>query len=57
MIQIIMRIASITHVPHLFSMKHMFLEENSASLSIQKKERKKKLNSNNHRGDTKFGYL
>ena len=33
---------SITHVPHLFSMKHIFLEENTASLSIQKKERKKK---------------
>ena len=41
MIQIIIRIASITHVPHLFSMKHKFLEENTASLSIRKKERKK----------------
>ena len=34
--------ASITCVPHLFSVKHIFLEENAASLSIQKKERKKK---------------
>ena len=34
--------ASITRVPHLFSVKHIFLEENAASLSIQKKERKKK---------------
>ena len=42
MIQIIIRMASITDVPHLFSMKHIFLEENTASLSIQKKERKKK---------------
>ena len=33
---------NITHVPHLLSMKHIFLEENTASLSIQKKERKKK---------------
>ena len=32
--------ASITHVPHLLSMKHVFLEENTASLSIQKKEEK-----------------
>ena len=31
----------ITHVPHLFSMKGIFLEMNAAS-SIQKKERKKK---------------
>ena len=54
MIQIIIRMASITDVPHLFSMKHIFLEENTASLSIKKKERKKKLNSNNHLGDTKF---
>ena len=35
MIQIIVRMASITHVPHLFSMKHILLEENTASLSIQ----------------------
>ena len=48
--------ASITHVPHLFSMRHIFLEENTASLSIQKKESKKKLNSNNHTGDTKFNH-
>ena len=41
MIQIIIRMARITHVPHLLSMKHIFLEENPASLSIQKKERKK----------------
>ena len=45
---------SITHVPYLFSMKHIFLEDNTASLSIQKKEGKKKLKSNNHLGDTKF---
>ena len=32
----------ITHVPHLLSMKHIFLEVNAASLSIPKKERKKK---------------
>ena len=37
MIQIIIRMASVTHVPHLFSLKHIFLEENTASLSIQKK--------------------
>ena len=34
------RMESITHVPHLFSMKHIFLEENTAALSIQKKEEK-----------------
>ena len=34
--------ASIAHVPHLFSMKHIFLEENTASISTQRKERKKK---------------
>ena len=45
--------ARITHVPHLISMKHIFLEVNPASLSIQKK-RRKSLNSNNHLGDTKF---
>ena len=45
--------ASITHVPHLFSIEHIFLEKNTASLSIQKIERKEKLNSNNL-GDTKF---
>ena len=54
MIQIIIRMASITHLLHLFSMKHIFLEKNTASLSIQKKEKKKKLNSNNHLGDTNF---
>ena len=68
MIQIIIRMASITHVPHLFSVKHIFLERNTASLSIQKTERKKiqlpylyrkqkgrkNLNSNNNLGDTKF---
>ena len=32
----------------------IFLEVNIASLSIQKKERKKNLNSNNRLGDTKF---
>ena len=42
MIQIIIRMARITHVPHLFSIKHIFLEVNTASLSIQKKEKKKK---------------
>ena len=41
MIQIIIRMARITNVPHLFSMKQIFLEENKASLSMQKKERKK----------------
>ena len=40
-VQIIIRIARITHVPHLFSMKQIFLEVNKASLSTQKKERKK----------------
>ena len=29
-------------MPHLFSMKHVFLEVSTASLSKQKKERKKK---------------
>ena len=29
-------------MPHLFSMKHILLEVNTASLSVQKKERKKK---------------
>ena len=53
MVQIIIRVARITHVPHLFSMKQIFLEVNTASLPIQKKERKN-LNSNNHLGDTKF---
>ena len=47
--------ARITHVPHLFSMKHVFLEVNTASLSIQKKKKgRKNLNSNNHLGDTNF---
>ena len=46
--------ASVTHEPPLFSMKHIFLEVNTASLSIQKKESKKKLNLNNHIGDKKF---
>ena len=41
MIQVIIRIARITHVPHLFSMKHIFLELDTSSLSITKKERKK----------------
>ena len=41
MIQIVMRMVRVTHVPHRFSMKHIFLEENPASLSIQNKERKK----------------
>ena len=41
MIQIIIRMANITHAPHLFSMKHIFLEENAASLSIQKKRGRK----------------
>ena len=40
MTQIIIRMASITHVLHLFSMKHMILEENTASLSLEKKEEK-----------------
>ena len=38
----------------IFNETHIFLEDNPASLAIQKKERKKKLNSNNHLGDTKF---
>ena len=42
MIQVIIRMVRITHVPHLLSMKHIFLEVNAASLSIQKIERKKK---------------
>ena len=42
MVQINIRMASITQVPHLFSVKHIFLEGNTASLSIQKTERKKK---------------
>ena len=50
----IIRMTRITHVPHLFSMKHIFFEVNTAFLSIQKKEKKKKLNSNNRLGDTKF---
>ena len=33
---------SITHVRHLFSIKHIFLEVNTASLFIEKKERQKK---------------
>ena len=41
MVQIIIRIARLTHVLHLFSMKQIFLELNTASLSIQKKGRKK----------------
>ena len=40
MTQIIIRMASITHVPYLFSMKHIILEENTASLSLEKKEEK-----------------
>ena len=59
MIKMIIRMARImariTHVPHLFSMKHVFLEVNTASLSIQKKKKgRKNLNSNNHLGDTNF---
>ena len=53
MIQIIIRMARITHVPHLFSIKHIFLEVNTASLSIQKKEKKKKFEFD-HLGYTKF---
>ena len=34
--------ARITHVPHLFSMKLIFLEVNTGSLSMQKKEKMKK---------------
>ena len=45
--------ARITHVPHLFSIKHIFLEVNTASLSIQKKEKKKKFEFD-HLGYTKF---
>ena len=43
MVQITIRITVTTHVPHLFLMKQIFLEVNTASLSIQKKERKKKI--------------
>ena len=42
MIQIIIRMARITHVPHLFSTKHIFFEENTAFFPIEKKEKKKK---------------
>ena len=41
MIQIIIKMARITQVPYLFSMKHIFFEVNTAFLSIEKKERKK----------------
>ena len=40
MTQIVIRMASITHLPHLLSMKHIILEENTASLSLEKKEEK-----------------
>ena len=53
MIQINMRMKRLTHVLHLFSMKHVF-EVNAAFLSRQKKERKKNLDSSNYLGDTKF---
>ena len=43
MIQITIRMASITPVRHLFSMKHIFLEVNIASLFIEEKERNKKI--------------
>ena len=33
--------AKITHVVHLFSIKRIFLEVNTASLSTQKKSKKK----------------
>ena len=42
MIQITIRMASITQVPHLFSVKRIFLEVNTVCLFIQKKETKKK---------------
>ena len=42
MIQIFIRMTRITHAPYLFSMKHIFLETNTACLPIQKKEGKKK---------------
>ena len=35
--------ARITHVPHLFSMKHIFFEVNTAFFPIEKKEKKKKI--------------
>ena len=41
-------------VSHLFSVKYIFLEMNTASLSTYKKERKKNLDLNIHLGDTKF---
>ena len=41
MIQIIIKMAKITHVVHLFSIKRIFLEVNTASLSTQKKSKKK----------------
>ena len=53
MTQIIIRMTRITHVPHLISMKHTFLEVNTASLSLQKKESKENLNSEKHLGNTK----
>ena len=43
MIQLFIRMTRITHVAHLFSMKHIFLEMNTACLPIQKKEGKKKI--------------
>ena len=54
MIQIIVKMARNILVSHLFSMKYIFLEMNTASLSTQKKEWKKNLDLNNHLGDTKF---
>ena len=49
MIEIIKTIAIITHVPHQFSMKHIFLEVNTDSLPVQKKF--------DHLGETKFNEL
>ena len=43
MVQIIIRITITTHVPHLFLMKQIFLEANTASLSIEEKEKEKKI--------------
>ena len=48
MIHIIIRMARINHAMHLLSMKHIFLEVNTAFLYIQEKDRI------NHLENTKF---
>ena len=54
MIQLIIRIARITHVPYLFSMKYIFRSEYSFLINTEKKKGMKNLNLNNHLGHTKF---